>query len=62
LAAARAEIAAGTAVLETRPATLRLSDLQNAGLDPESAAFTARRRTAFADERARWALAAKEAQ
>jgi urea carboxylase len=62
LAAARAEIAAGTAVLETRPATLRLADLQNAGLDPESAAFTARRRTAFADERARWALAAKGAQ
>jgi urea carboxylase len=62
LAAARAEIAAGTAVLETRPATLRLADLQNAGTDPESAAFTARRRTAFADERARWALAAKEAQ
>ena len=62
LAAARAAIADGTAVLETRPATLRLADLQNAGLDAESTAFTARRRTAFSDERARWALAARGAQ
>jgi urea carboxylase len=62
LATTRAEIAAGTAVLETRPATLRLADLQNAGLDAESTAFTARRRAAFADERARWALAAKGTQ
>jgi urea carboxylase len=55
LAQARADIAAGTLQLETRPATLRLSDLQNAGLDPETVAFTAQRRDAFAQERARWA-------
>ena len=62
LAAARAEIAAGTAVLETRPATLRLADLQNAGLDDESMAFTERRRTAFAEERARWSEQARVAK
>jgi urea carboxylase len=62
LAEARADIAAGRAQLETRAATLRLADLQNAGLDEESLAFTARRRDAFAQERARWADAARGAQ
>ena len=58
LAQARAEIGAGTRQLETRAATLRLSDLQNAGVDPETMAFTARRQDAFAQERARWAATA----
>ena len=58
LAQARADIAAGTLRLETRPATLRLADLQNAGLDPETVAFTEHRRQAFAEERGRWAEAA----
>ena len=55
LARVRADIAAGTLQLETRATTLRLSDLQNAGRDPETVEFTARRQDAFAQERARWA-------
>jgi urea carboxylase len=62
LARARADIASGTAVLETRPATLRLKDLQNAGVDAETVAFTAQRQQAFAEERARWAEAKQVAE
>ncbi|MEU5879797.1 5-oxoprolinase/urea amidolyase family protein [Spirillospora sp. NPDC047279] len=54
LARARADIAAGHRDLETKPATLTLADLTPAET-PEAAAFTARRRAAFAAERARWA-------
>jgi urea carboxylase len=47
---ARADILAGRRDLDTRPATLRLTDFGTGGDD-----FTARRQRAFADERARWA-------
>jgi urea carboxylase len=53
----RADIAAGRTTLETRPATLSLADLIPAA-SPEAEAFTARRRQAFAAERARWAQGA----
>jgi urea carboxylase len=58
---ARAEIAAGRAGLETRPATLRGADLAaaSAALDPDAAEFTAARQTAFAAERDRWAAVAR---
>ncbi len=51
----RERIAAGTAGLQTTPATLRLADLEVA---PDASGFTRRREAAFAAERDRWALAA----
>lgn len=52
----RADVASGRADLETRPATLELSDFGRVQdvLDTDAAAFTARRREAFAAERRRW--------
>jgi urea carboxylase len=55
----RADVASGRADLETRPATLQLSDfgrIQDV-LDDEAAAFTECRRAAFAAERRRWEAA-----
>ena len=52
----RARIAAGELGLDTRPATLTLADLVTG--TGTSAEFTSRRRTAFAEERERWAAAA----
>jgi len=55
----RADVASGRADLETRPATLQLSDfgrIQDV-LDDEAAAFTKCRRAAFAAERRRWEAA-----
>jgi biotin-dependent carboxylase-like uncharacterized protein len=50
----RADIASGRCDLVTRPVTLTLADLLPAA-GPAAAAFTARRRAAFAQERDRWA-------
>jgi urea carboxylase len=58
LLALRAELAAGRLDLETRPATLRLADLLPAAA-PAAQEFTERRQAAFAQERERWAEAAR---
>jgi urea carboxylase len=50
----RDEVRAGVRDLETRPAVLRLADLQT----PPDPRFLARRDAAFAAERARWAASA----
>ncbi len=57
LRAVRAEIAAGRAGLDTRPATLGLAELI-AAAGPDTSGFTARREAAYAAERDRWAMAA----
>ncbi|MGY1618238.1 5-oxoprolinase/urea amidolyase family protein [Geodermatophilus sp. SYSU D00691] len=59
LAGQRAAIAAGTADLETRPATFSLAEVRalEAAHAGEIAAFRSRRRAAFDAERARWSTA-----
>src|SRR5256886_6696369 len=52
----RADVAAGRREPPARPVKLRLADLLPTG-GPAAAAFTERRRAAFAEERDRWALA-----
>ena len=58
LAELRADIAAGRADLETRPATFALAEVAALAAEctAETAAFRARRQAAFEAERARWGL------